>query len=679
MVTAASKSVSDPLGSFIYGAVVSGTQHPVPLVATRFDITIQGGLASVNATRLFRNSEESPIEATITLPVPIHATMFSLQARIGDRILKGHVELRRQARATYEDAIDGGKTTVLHEEVLRGIHMLSVGNIPPGAEIEITTAWAVTLAQLEGRWQLRIPQTVGDVYGRSPLSDSDDLVHGGPVQMAEVQVNCPEGTVELIGGRLEGGHAMVPTSVPIDLVVARQSTSPVFGQMADGRVVEIRIEPQPRGEASLDLAILVDHSGSMSEVCAGGDAIPPISKHSAITNALRIAAKAVNNSDKIDLWEFDNTARRVGSVPIDGEVGPPALLSLLERLSAPAGGTEIGSAILQVLKTSLVRDVILITDGKSHSLDVQALATSGRRFTVVLVGEDSLEANVGHLAALTGGQIFVVAGTDATVALLTALSSLRSPSQVLMPCMGELERVTALRSGARISAHWTAVANPVDSGPVSKAVVAVAASLAMAILDQDRAAVLAQAEGLVSHLTSLVLVDAEATPPEGLPMVRKVHLPSPRTQVGFRLFLAEDSARVSASVARVSDIFGELSLHKSIPQMEFSMQAALTGIASTLSWDLAAGDLLEGNLSKLTPSAVDVIRETARLPGIVAVAQSLNVESIVLVLALLALVRAQTDRSAARFARKILGSKPSVKIRVLMSTLGLKPIETGTN
>jgi hypothetical protein len=44
----------------------------------------------------------------------------------------------------------------------------------------------------------------------------------------------------------------------------------------------------------------------------------------------------------------------------------------------------------------------------------RTLARRGRRISVVLVGEDSLEANVGHLAALTGGDIFVSAGADVT-------------------------------------------------------------------------------------------------------------------------------------------------------------------------------------------------------------------------------------------------------------------------
>ena len=40
----------------------------------------------------------------------------------------------------------------------------------------------------------------------------------------------------------------------------------------DGREVVLRVEPSPAGERALDLALLVDHSGSMAELCAIGPA-----------------------------------------------------------------------------------------------------------------------------------------------------------------------------------------------------------------------------------------------------------------------------------------------------------------------------------------------------------------------------------------------------------------------
>jgi len=213
-MTAAQLKKIDPLHALIAGGFVSGTKHPIPLVATRFDVDLHHGLAIVTATRIFRNAEDSSIEATITFPMPVHAVLFNLEARINGRVLKGRAQRKSQARATYEVAIERGKTAVLHEEVLRGVHMLSIGHVPAGAEIAVSATWAMSLTSLNGRAQLRIPLTVGDIYGRSGLPDSDDLTRGGPVQTADLAVQCRDGEVTLLGGRLVDGRAQVPLNAP---------------------------------------------------------------------------------------------------------------------------------------------------------------------------------------------------------------------------------------------------------------------------------------------------------------------------------------------------------------------------------------------------------------------------------------------------------------------------------
>jgi hypothetical protein len=193
----APNTLVDPLHAFIAGAFVAGSKHPIPLVATRFDVDIGHGLAIVSARRTFRNAEAASIEATITFPVPVHAVLFDLQARIGGRMLKARAQRKVAARETYENAIEHGKTAVLHEEVLRGVHMLSIGHIPPGEEIEVSATWAMTLSNVNGNARLRIPLTVGDIYGRPGLPDSDDLRHGGPVQTGELTIRCRDGQVRL--------------------------------------------------------------------------------------------------------------------------------------------------------------------------------------------------------------------------------------------------------------------------------------------------------------------------------------------------------------------------------------------------------------------------------------------------------------------------------------------------
>ena len=79
--------------------------RPVPLVATAYDIRITGGLAEVVTTRTFRNEETDSIEATLTFPLPVHAVLHGLEARIGDRVVKAMAQAKTDARATYEEAI----------------------------------------------------------------------------------------------------------------------------------------------------------------------------------------------------------------------------------------------------------------------------------------------------------------------------------------------------------------------------------------------------------------------------------------------------------------------------------------------------------------------------------------------------------------------------------------------
>ncbi len=143
-------------------------RRPIPLKSTSYDIEIAAGLAVVKLVRTFRNDEQRPIEATITFPVPFDAVVTGIEAKVGDRVLVGKAKAKAAARETYEDAIDRGKPAVLHEELLRGLHMLSVANVAPGVEIEVTATFVAPLSLAAGAAQLRIPVTVGQIYGELP-------------------------------------------------------------------------------------------------------------------------------------------------------------------------------------------------------------------------------------------------------------------------------------------------------------------------------------------------------------------------------------------------------------------------------------------------------------------------------------------------------------------------------
>lgn len=698
MPTTAPNTMLDPLHAFRAGAFARGSEEPVPLVSTRFDVALDAGLATVSTRRVFSNAEADSIEATITFPVPVGATLFDLTARIGGRLLWAKAQARHQARETYENAVERGKAAVLHEEVLRGVHMLSVAHIAPGAEIEVTATWAMPL---DGRGRLRIPLTVGDIYGRSPLADSDDLLHGGRTGAAELAVSCSSGTVSLAGGSLVNGRASVPLNAPIDLAVSGWAPRELRGRAADGREVVLRIEPLGEADANLDIAVLVDRSGSMREVCAGDGS--GIGKHEAVVRGLGIAAGALHGSDAVDLWEFDSGLEAVG--PTSGlftrGAATPAdrLRNLAAKLGAPRGGTEIGAALTGVVARSKAQDIVIVTDGKSHALDVQALARSGRRFSAVLVGEDSLEANVGHLAAATGGQVFVVTGEDLSDALVTCLAALRHPGGTPRAIEGELRRLELRRSGQRVSIEWRAPVQTVEDGQLARAVAAVSAGLAIAVLEPEAATALATAEGLVTHLTSLVLVDEEGAVQEGQPASRRVALPTPRTAFASRalheLYSDVSQERMArampapmprASVEMPSAApsraprrgppVGAPPPRPAAPEATPPLAARpprqaldLSGIVREIAWNTAPQQLRAGDLSSLPPHVAVAVRAAAADPAVSGLAARLRLEPVVLVLALLA--RAASDRSAARFAKSVLGDGPSSEVKTLAAHLGL--------
>ncbi|HLY56991.1 MAG TPA: VIT domain-containing protein, partial [Stellaceae bacterium] len=435
----------DPLHAYREGARIAGTERPVPLVGTHIDVRIAGGLAVVSTERRFRNAESQSIEATITFPIPTAATLTGLVAEIDGRLLTARCQRRTAARETYEAAIDAGKTGVLHEELLRGAHMLSVGHIPAGAEMRITSVWAAPMS-LHGTDQLlRIPTTVGEIFGRSPLPDSDDLAAGPHVHTADLSVTA-DGTVTLVGGQLADGRAHVLLNAPIEIIIAGAAPRALEGVAADGRRVILAVRPAAEGEAALDLELLLDESGSMASPGTPGGA----TKWDALIDGLSKVAASLRPEDRIAVRAFSNSPRLVG------EANGHELERLIRSVTPNNGGTEIGQALESATGPSGRRDVLLVTDGKSHAIDVQAIARRGRRVTTILIGEDSLEAHVGLLSALTGGEIFVSSGDDAGTAAAAAIKTLRRGHRVPSPIEGAPAEVRVHRGGMVVEAHWEA-------------------------------------------------------------------------------------------------------------------------------------------------------------------------------------------------------------------------------
>ena len=550
MTSIPNKRLVDPIAALVEARGDSERgSFVVPLVAVRLDVTIRGGLLVAEVTRSYRNDTENPIEALLTFPVPISATCYELKARIGDRTLLGVARESEAARETYEDAMDTGKAAVLYEELLPGIHMLSVGNLEPGGRVDVSMRWADSIRVLDTWANYRIPMTLGHVYGRSRLPETDELVTGGPALRAEVRLAHDARSVmiegeSLVARRNESLDAKVPTDAPIDIKIAGWKPGALSGASASRSRIQLEFGSSLIGEDRLDVAILVDASGSMGSPNEGAGP-GRASKLTAVKRALKSVASLVRAEDRFSLWTFnlgcravlDRSTPRLDEPERGFEVSRHQsagadLAALARRIGSPTGGTAIGQA-LDASESGQNRDVLLVTDGLSHDLDPFAHAQSGRRVFVVLVGEDSLDARVGHLAALTGGDVHYSFGGDILGAMTEAIRRLRSPWAKPRGDFngqdGRPRKIQTVRGGLTITARWGESADSPDDDPISRAVASFATGLALpAVESEGIARRLAIEEGLITRFSSLVLVDEDGPVQIRLAEFHKVPLPEPR-------------------------------------------------------------------------------------------------------------------------------------------------------
>jgi Ca-activated chloride channel family protein len=109
-----------------------------PLEHTSVKTEISGFVARVSVTQLFHNPRKDKIEAVYTFPLSADGAVDEMIMRVGDRVVRGTIKRREEARAIYEDAKSRGRvgTLVGPDPAHHLTHC--VGEILPGVNVELT-------------------------------------------------------------------------------------------------------------------------------------------------------------------------------------------------------------------------------------------------------------------------------------------------------------------------------------------------------------------------------------------------------------------------------------------------------------------------------------------------------------------------------------------------------------
>ena len=165
--TASEQEVFKSLNDIGSGSLVSrgknGLQNLTRLTSD-IDLSVSGLVVQAKVSQHFRNQSNQWIEATYVFPLPSNSSVNKMQIKIGDRMIKGMIKERNQAKQIFTQAKQQGKQAGLLEQQRANLFTTQVANIGPGETIEVAFQYLQTLDYNQGKFSLRVPLTLTPRY-----------------------------------------------------------------------------------------------------------------------------------------------------------------------------------------------------------------------------------------------------------------------------------------------------------------------------------------------------------------------------------------------------------------------------------------------------------------------------------------------------------------------------------
>lgn len=364
--------------------VVTTDGRSLPLLGAKLVATAKGGIARVVLEQTFANRHDETLHVTYRMPLPADGAVSAYAFEIDGRVIRGKVDRKHEARATFERAVASGKTAALLEQNRNDIFTQEIGNLPANKTLIARITVDQRLAWLpEGEWELRFPTVIGPRYvgASDTAADSHDTViavTAGPVT-ARVQIAVSIGDRLLDGRRPSSPSHAIKRDSNGDLELATEAALDrdiVVRWPVATREVGLALDvARPAGDdhayglltivppasaakaVSLprDLLVLFDTSGSMSGA--------PLDK---AKHTISMLIESLGELDRLEVIEFSSTTTRWQVDPVAATEANKRDAIRWVRSRHADGGTEMASALrdsLHALRIGAQRQVVLVTDG----------------------------------------------------------------------------------------------------------------------------------------------------------------------------------------------------------------------------------------------------------------------------------------------------------------------------
>ena len=223
------------------GADDAPTTERLPLKAMHADVTIRGGIASVTLKQRFGNNGTEPIEARYLFPASTGAAIHHMEMRVGDRVIQAVIKEKEEAKAIYETAKKENKTASLLEQQRPNVFQMSVANVMPGDDIEVTLHYSERITPTASIYTFALPGVVGPRY-HSPNQSNDGAHWVSNPYLKPEDTGQQDTTVDY--------KIKVTLSTPLPLQDLACSTHQNSVDYLDDRNATITLQPEPGDDAS---------------------------------------------------------------------------------------------------------------------------------------------------------------------------------------------------------------------------------------------------------------------------------------------------------------------------------------------------------------------------------------------------------------------------------------------
>ncbi len=340
----------NPPGTPVRTPIPAPIVDPITIALHQVDAVIDGPVASVHLTQIFRNDSNRTVEGTYIFPLPEDAAVSDFQMTVDGQTLEGKLLSKAEARQIYEEIVRRQRDPALLEYIGRGLFQASVFPIPAGASRTLELTYTQILKRSDSLYTFKYPLRTQQ-YSHSPveaLAINIELRNQPGLRTIyspshQVSVERSGDTSAQIG--YEASHVQAESDFELFFATADSaiglnvlSYKPAGEDGFFALIAAPGVEVDAQAVVARDIVLVLDVSGSMQ-----GEKIEQARK------AADVVVDLLNPDDRLNLISFSTGVRlwKPTLQTMDAATIKDAH-SWIDRLTA-TGSTDINRALLEAL------------------------------------------------------------------------------------------------------------------------------------------------------------------------------------------------------------------------------------------------------------------------------------------------------------------------------------------